>query len=110
MIQGARWRVGEILLVSLAITYLSSYVLLSASGRYRDNLSVLDDFGPPCLCISSCEQWQPALIRAANSPEELGVAPLLIVNGLGSFYLPLVHLDQKYWHKNRHLSDNRSSV
>jgi len=25
------------------------------------------------------------------------------VNGLGRFYLPLVHLDQKYWHADRYI-------
>jgi hypothetical protein len=97
------WKARLAFLSALAITYVGSYVLLSAPGQYRDNVSVIDDFGPPCLCTSSWEQWQPALIKAAYSPGYPADAPLLITNGLGRLYLPLVHLDQSFWHTNRRI-------
>jgi hypothetical protein len=92
------WKARFVLIASTAITYLSSYLLLSFSGHYRDNVSVMDDLGPPCLCSSSWEQWQPALIKAAYFPDYSRETPPLITNGLGRFYLPLVHIDQKYLH------------
>jgi hypothetical protein len=101
MFIGSRGRVAAFL-ASVVITYVSSYFLLSASGHFRDNVSVLDEFNPPCLCVSSWEQWQPALIKAAYLPES-DDAPYLLANGLGRFYFPLVRLDQKYWHRNRHI-------
>jgi hypothetical protein len=97
------WKARFALLASIAITYLGSYLLLSLSGHYRDNVSVVDDFGPPCLCVSSWEQWQPALIKAAYLPGYARDTPILITNGLGYLYLPLVHFDQEYFHPSRHI-------
>lgn len=80
------WKARLAVLASITIIYLGSYGLLSSAGRYRDNVSVLDDFGPPCLCVSSWDQWQPALIKAAYLPGYSRESPLFVTNGLGRFY------------------------
>lgn len=72
------------------------------TGR-SGSLADLPACGPPCLCVSSSEQRQPALTKAAKFPGDAVQAPFLITNGLGRFYSPLVHLDQRYWHANRYI-------
>ena len=90
------WR--KAVVVSLC-TYVISYLLLSLSGAYGDNVSVLAKIDPPCLCISDMNEWQPLFISAAHLPEGEPSQRKLHTNFLGYFFRPLIVLDQTLWHK-----------
>lgn len=85
------------MLLSCLATYVGLYGLLSVGGRYQDNVSALDKLGPPCLCISDLDEWQPALVVAAHLPE----SAVRKTNDLGLLFLPLVIIDQRYWHATK---------
>jgi hypothetical protein len=90
------WR--KAVLVSLG-TYVLSYLVLSFNGAYGDNVSILAKIGTPCLCISDMNEWQPLFISAAHLPEGDPLKRKLYTNYLGYLYMPLVVLDQTFWHK-----------
>ena len=77
--------------------YFGIYFFLSSSGRYEANYSVISKIVGPCLCVSDSEEWQPLWIIFAHSSASSG-RHAFYANSLGYIFLPLVNIDQQYWH------------
>ena len=86
------------LLSIFLFAYIGTYAGFSLNGAYMDNVSALAEIGPMCLCISDLNEWQAAYVIAAHETGSKRVGRAYSANAAGYFFLPLVVIDQRYWH------------
>ena len=87
----------------MLLTYIGSYVALSAAGGYRASQSgrLRYSFG---FSVTDVYHWQPAVGRWEPFRDISG-RDTTRGDPLGYFYSPLIRLDRKWRHPSRYVFD-----
>ena len=95
-----RWRRARVV-CALLLLYLLSYVVLSALGTYRIDISGRTRFSSG-VGLTDCELWQP-LGMYHKRYLSVGGTSSTSADPLGYFYGPLIAADRAWVHKSHYI-------